>query len=158
MCIIAYLPQKSFLILKQYHECYCHRLLLNYRFSNRTAPARCAPYSRYFTDVLLSTGQLFDCLHFISPIKTAFTSSLAQFHKCETSLNFSFVKLRQYSVCMGTNYVSLLPFAHRAKAQVITPRQLWSVTRAGCLMDSMDQRFIKQDYEEYKYLQQIAMT
>ena len=39
------------------------------------------------------------------------------------------------------------------KAQVITQRQSWSVTRAGCLMDSMNQRFIKQDYKESKYLQ-----
>jgi len=39
------------------------------------------------------------------------------------------------------------------KAQVITQRQSWSVTRVGCPMDSMDQRFIKQDYEECKYLQ-----
>ena len=39
------------------------------------------------------------------------------------------------------------------KAQVITQPQSWSVTRAGCLMDSMNQIFIKQDYEECKYLQ-----
>ena len=28
------------------------------------------------------------------------------------------------------------------------PRQLWSVTRAGRLMDSVDLRSIKQDYQE----------
>ena len=48
--------------------------------------------------------------------------------------------LSNYTLLRWKAFFHYYPSHAAQKAQVITQRQSWSVTRAGCLMDSMDQR------------------
>ena len=70
----------------------------------------------------------------------------AVYYAVHGALNFESVDeiLKRYS-SNESHLVVLHSYPSAQKAQATTPRQLWSVTRAGCLIDSMDQRFINQD-------------
>ena len=54
----------------------------------------------------------------------------------------------EWSTCIWSVrlFISLLPSAQRAKRRIKYATTEWSVTRAGCLMDSKDQRFINKTY------------